>query len=129
MTDEFEKMIEEYEAKHLTGSSGLVRKIARHFYDARQPQIDDLIRDNNWLHENLEKEGNRYFRILELLGMEEEGDPVARVEQLLAENERLRKAAEDYLAFMDRDEDDCLEELIKFINQHTSALRAALEEK
>lgn len=40
--EEFEKALALYESKCVTGSSALVRKIASHFYDVRQPEIDAL---------------------------------------------------------------------------------------
>ena len=44
MNEDFEKALKEFESKHSTGSSGLVRKIARHFFAVgfavRQPEID-----------------------------------------------------------------------------------------
>src|SRR5687768_6116818 len=43
--EEFEKTLQDFTAKHLTGSSGLVRKIGAHFYEARQPEIDSLKSD------------------------------------------------------------------------------------
>lgn len=42
-------------------------------------------------------------------------------------NDGLRKAAEEYLEFMDRDKDDCFEEIIEFVNRHTKRLRAELD--
>lgn len=40
--ERFEKTLQEYASQHATGSIGLVRKIAGHFYDARQPEIESL---------------------------------------------------------------------------------------
>ena len=42
-------------------------------------------------------------------------------------NDGLRKAAEEYLEFMDRDKDDCFEEIIEFVNRYTKRLRAELD--
>jgi hypothetical protein len=42
-------------------------------------------------------DANNYCLVLRALGMEEEGDPVAEIERLKAENAELRKDADRYL--------------------------------
>ena len=136
--EQFENVFREYAAKHVTGATGIVMKIASYFYEVRQPEIDALIHDNASLYKTLNDKVNDNRRLEgEIAALKEEFDlfkktkfspslsaiqerEIKRLNEenysLKAEIDRLQKIESRY-KWMKKNLDKCVEEHLDKLGQ------------
>jgi hypothetical protein len=96
--EEFEKLLQDFTTKRLTGPSNLVRMIGAYFYESRQPEVDSLIHDNKHLSDNLDCVSREANTLEEESGYLEEENAALKSErdELLNALRVMREQADEY---------------------------------
>jgi hypothetical protein len=114
MSSEFGKWADERGFR----KNGLQRQAAWEGYEARQSEIDALVHDNASLYKNLNSETNERCRL--------DDENIV----LKAENERLRKAAEEFMDYFNpgADADRSPEQIVAFLRSYEDKLRSTMRD-